>query len=97
MGYLKSDEPFIVDGVKGTAELPGTGDDPLAFTELSDVGRGVAHACLSDADWTCETGYMVGERLTYNEALRMLEEASGAFPRLIRGQTTCQSAHSCCG
>jgi hypothetical protein len=79
MGHFAPDERYIVDVAAGTAELPGTGDDPVTFTELGDVARGVAHACLSDADWRRETGYMVGERLSYNEALRIVEEVSGAL------------------
>jgi hypothetical protein len=78
MGHLPGEFKYIVDIENGTAELPGTGDDLVPFTEVSDVGKGVAHLCLSNSPWVRETGFMYGDRMSYNQALRLIESVTGA-------------------
>jgi nucleoside-diphosphate-sugar epimerase len=76
LGYLR-DMTFVVDIKQGTALIPGTGNEPMSFTEIHDVGRGVAHACLYEGPWVRETGYMVGDCISYNEVVRLVEEITG--------------------
>jgi hypothetical protein len=78
LGYLPP-FTFVVDVIAGTAVVPSTGDEPVLMTEVHDVARGVAHACLYDGPWVRETGYMVGERTTYNNVIRTLEEVTGTY------------------
>jgi hypothetical protein len=74
-------EKIIVDVEACTAKIPGTGDEPIALTEIGDVGRGVAAACALEAAWTPYTGYLVRETTTYNEVVRLAEGVRGEQPR----------------
>jgi nucleoside-diphosphate-sugar epimerase len=69
---------FIIDTENGTAAVPGTGDGPIAFTEIRDVGRGVAAACALEAPWTPRTGTMAGDMLSYNAVVRLAEDITGS-------------------
>jgi hypothetical protein len=69
---------FVVDVEAGTATIPGTGNEPQVFTEITDVGRGVALACALEGAWSPMTGWMVGDRATYNDVVRFAEKVTGA-------------------
>ncbi|KDQ62561.1 hypothetical protein JAAARDRAFT_30462 [Jaapia argillacea MUCL 33604] len=68
---------FIINPSAGTAHIPGTGDAPCVFTVVQDVARGVAEACKLKKPWQLNTGWIVGDKMSYNEAVRVLEEVTG--------------------
>lgn len=76
LGYLRETK-FILDVENGSGKIPGTGDEPVVFTEIRDVGRGVALACAYDGKWVRETGFMVGDLTSYNEVVRIIEQETG--------------------
>jgi len=74
VGYLQPIK-FILDVEKGTAALPGTGDDKLAFTRGEDVGLFVASSL--DLDKWPEILGMVGEVKTHNQVVSLAEKVTG--------------------
>jgi nucleoside-diphosphate-sugar epimerase len=84
MPYIKTNlRPltFVVDMANKTAAIPGTGNDPMAFTYSLDVAKFV-EAALDLPEWE-ETTFCYGEKTTWNSFVRMAEEA--------RGRRTCGS------
>lgn len=69
--------PFIVqiDEANNTAALPGVGQTPVSFTHTTDVGKFVA-ALLDMEKWDKDT-FVVGDTVTWNEFLRLSEDAKG--------------------
>ncbi|KAG9952750.1 hypothetical protein KCU85_g1963, partial [Aureobasidium melanogenum] len=63
---------FVVNMKAGTAEVPASGDDKIAFTEMNDVARFVI-ASLESEVWP-ETLGMRGDVKTYREALAIAEK-----------------------
>lgn len=66
---------FVIDMKDGTADIPGDGNAKVTMTTMGDVGQFVT-AALDLEEWGEEMG-MVGETLTYNEALKNAEEVQG--------------------
>ena len=66
---------FAVDIASKHAALPGTGDEPLAFTYSFDVAKFVS-AFLNLPKWE-ELTYCYGERMTWNEFIKVAEEVTG--------------------
>ncbi|KAJ3279470.1 hypothetical protein HK104_001435 [Borealophlyctis nickersoniae] len=58
---------FIVDVENGTANIPGTGDEPLIFTAVEDVAKFVA-AALDLPKWEARSG-MAGETMEIKPSL----------------------------
>ncbi|KAF8997889.1 hypothetical protein BDQ17DRAFT_1248072 [Cyathus striatus] len=67
--------PLVVNVKERKAEIPGTGDDKVTFTTLTDIGKFVS-AAVTLEKWSEEMG-MSGETLTYNEIVRKAEEVLG--------------------
>jgi len=86
--------PMWLDMVHNAAARPGSGDVPGVFTHTTDVGRFVA-ASLDMEEWPQET-FVYGDKLTWNQFLRLAEEAKGteftvaddSVEKLRLGQTT---------
>ena len=79
--YL-SRQPLVywIDMENNAAAIPGTGDVPAVFTHTTDLAKFVA-ASLDLPKW--EPDYFVyGDRLTWNEFVRLAEEAKGMLPFL---------------
>jgi len=77
--YL-SRQPLVywIDMENNAAAIPGTGDVPAVFTHTTDLAKFVA-ASLDLPKW--EPDYFVyGDRLTWNEFVRLAEEAKGRLP-----------------
>ncbi|THU82671.1 NAD(P)-binding protein [Dendrothele bispora CBS 962.96] len=74
LGHLRS-FPYIVDISNGTADVPGDGNDKIWYTTAEDVGRFVAEATQLD-EWP-EESTMVGDVVTTNQVIEMVERISG--------------------
>ncbi|WKT54474.1 NmrA-like domain [Fusarium oxysporum f. sp. vasinfectum] len=66
---------WAVDVQNNAASIPGTGDVPVVLTHTSDVAKFVA-AYMEKPNWDKEA-YIIGNRLTLNELIRLVEEAKG--------------------
>lgn len=66
---------IILDIAAGMAGVPGSGDTPVVFTYSFDVGKYVA-ACLTLSKWEKES-YVIGDKLTWNEFVKLAEEVRG--------------------
>lgn len=67
--------PIVLDVVNNTAAIPGSGNVPVVFTHTTDVARFTAKL-LNLRKWP-SASYVVGEKLTWNEFLSLVEEAKG--------------------
>ncbi|OLN89233.1 Pinoresinol reductase 2-like protein 1 [Colletotrichum chlorophyti] len=67
---------FFVDMANNAAAIPGSGEVPVVFTQTFDVGRFVA-AMLEQPNLPQET-YIIGDKLTFNELVRLAEEIKGS-------------------
>lgn len=86
---------FVLDIANKTAAIPGTGNEPIVFTYSFDVAKFVA-AALDLPDWPEEL-FAVGDRTTWNEFLKLAEEARGAWSLFSppRGRVICSHMPSC--
>lgn len=66
---------MVSDIANNAAAIPGSGDVPAVFTHTSDVARFVAASL--DLDHWDSVHYVIGDRVTWNEFLRLAEEAKG--------------------
>ncbi|KAH8587805.1 hypothetical protein B0O99DRAFT_747303 [Bisporella sp. PMI_857] len=66
---------MVLDIVAAKAAIPGSGDVPGAFAYSQDVGKFVA-ALLTLSEWEKES-YIIGDKLTWNECLRLAENVRG--------------------
>jgi hypothetical protein len=76
---VKSYQPpmaFAIDIANNFAAIPGSGNVPVVFTHTFDVAR-FAAALVGQPRWEKET-WIIGDKLTWNEFLRVAEEARGA-------------------
>jgi hypothetical protein len=67
--------PPVLDIANNFAAIPGSGDVPVVFTHTFDIARFVA-AHVKQPKWEKES-YIIGDKVTWNEALRLAEEAKG--------------------
>jgi len=65
----------VLDTVNNVAGIPATGNTPVAFTHTSDVAKYVA-ASVDQPKWN-EATTVIGDKVTWNEFLRLAEEAKG--------------------
>ncbi|KAJ4320201.1 hypothetical protein N0V84_005986 [Fusarium piperis] len=85
---------FAIDVANKKAAIPGTGNEPIAFTYSYDVAKFVA-AFLEEPKWD-ELTFCYGEKTTLNEFLKVAEEVTGSsfdvtydpLEKLQRGETT---------
>ena len=66
---------MAVDMQHEVAALPGTGTTPIAFIHSVDIAKFVA-ASLDLAVWD-EESYIIGDKVTWNEFVRIAEEVKG--------------------
>ncbi|CAG9986908.1 unnamed protein product [Clonostachys byssicola] len=66
---------LVVDIPNGAAAIPGTGNERLTLTSIHDSARFVI-AALDLPEWPRELR-VVGDTLTYNELVKLAEEARG--------------------
>lgn len=67
----------ILDIAAGKAAIPGTGDVPAVFTYTQDIGKFTA-ALLTLPKWEKQS-YIIGDKLTWNEFLKLAEEVRGEY------------------
>lgn len=69
--------PYVVllDIPGNAAAIPGDGNKPVTFTHSSDVGRFVA-ASIDFEKWD-PVSFIIGDKMTVNEAVKLAEEAKG--------------------
>ncbi|KAJ0151603.1 Uncharacterized protein HZ326_5974 [Fusarium oxysporum f. sp. albedinis] len=65
----------FVDIKHRAAAIPGSGDVPVTFTYSRDVAKFVA-ALLNLEKWE-EATYIIGDKVTFNEMVKIAEEATG--------------------
>ncbi|KAH8807668.1 hypothetical protein F5884DRAFT_345008 [Xylogone sp. PMI_703] len=90
---------MVVDMQNKAAAIPGTGNEPMSFTYTFDVGKFVA-ALLDLPKWDKVT-YCYGDHLTWNEFVKLAEEARGtkftvaydSLEKLEKGEVTELPAH----
>ncbi|PQE18288.1 nmra-like family protein [Rutstroemia sp. NJR-2017a WRK4] len=66
---------LVIDVPNNSAAIPGDGNVPAVFTHTFDVGKFTA-ALLTKDKWEKET-YIIGDKLTLNEFVRIAEEVKG--------------------
>lgn len=66
---------FAIDVANKKAAIPGTGNEPIAFTYTYDVAKFVA-AFLEEPKWE-ELTFCYGEKTTWNEFVKVAEEVTG--------------------
>jgi nucleoside-diphosphate-sugar epimerase len=66
---------FAIDVANKKAAIPGTGNEPIAFTYTYDVAKFVA-AFLEEPKWD-ELTFCYGEKTTWNEFVKVAEEVTG--------------------
>ena len=74
--YLPPEACFL-DIAHGQAAVPGSGDDLIAFTYSKDAGRLVARSL--DLPLWPERSIIVGDRMSYNDLISLVERIKGAF------------------
>lgn len=67
--------PLVIDVPNNVAAIPGSGDVPIVFTHTFDIARFVP-ALLRLPNWERES-YIIGDKVTWNEFVRLAEEAKG--------------------
>lgn len=67
--------PSWIDLDNDFAAIPANGDTPLVLTHSTDIGRFVVQL-LSLTQWE-KRYFLIGDRLTLNEFLRIVEEVKG--------------------
>ncbi|KAJ4316590.1 hypothetical protein N0V84_007787 [Fusarium piperis] len=65
----------VIDVANAVAAIPGTGDEPVAFSYSFDVAKIVVRL-LEIPEWQ-ETTYIIGDKLSWNQFLELAQEARG--------------------
>lgn len=76
--YLPAPFAFVFDIPNKMAAIPGTGNDLISFTYTRDVAKFVVKA-LDLPKWEEET-FCYGDKVTWNQVLKLAEEATGNHP-----------------
>lgn len=90
---------LVLDIANNFAAIPGSGDVPIVFTHTFDIARFVAQL-VGQSKWEKQS-YIIGDRVTWNEFLRIAEEAKGtkftvvhdSIEKLKSGQITELPSH----
>lgn len=73
--------PFAIDVENKVAAIPGTGNEIATFTYTYDIARFVSALIdLPAGNWP-EKSIVIGDKLTFNELLKLAEEARGMCPQ----------------
>jgi hypothetical protein len=67
--------PLVLDIASNFTAIPGSGDVPIVLTHTFDIARFVV-ALVQQPKWE-KKSYIIGDKVTWNEALRIAEEAKG--------------------
>lgn len=69
--------PFtmVLDIPNNCAAIPGSGDIPIVFTHTKDTAKFVA-ASLDLETWE-EESFVMGDRMSFNELLKIIEGIKG--------------------
>lgn len=70
---------FAIDIAHKKAAIPGSGDQLMTFTYTYDVARWAA-AWLASGDKWDESTFIFGDKLSWNDFLKLAEEATGMWP-----------------
>jgi hypothetical protein len=89
----------VLDIANNSAAIPGSGNVPVVLTHSSDVARFVV-ALMKQPRWEKDS-YVIGDKVTWNEFLRLAEEAKGtkftvvhdSLEKLRSGQITELPSH----
>ncbi|KAF7540208.1 hypothetical protein G7054_g1609 [Neopestalotiopsis clavispora] len=73
--------PVVIDMEANAAAIPGSGETPVAFTHTNDIAKFVV-ASLDLPHWPRE-GWIVGDKVTWNEVLEMAESVKGTKFRVV--------------
>lgn len=65
----------LIDIPGNAAAIPGDGNKPVTFTHTSDVGKLVA--ALVNFDKWDSISFIIGDKMTLNEAVKLAEDAKG--------------------
>jgi nucleoside-diphosphate-sugar epimerase len=76
---------FAIDVANDMAAIPGDGNATVELVHTSDVGKFVA-ASLELDKWD-RVSYVIGDRVTWNEFLKLAEEAKGESYASTRGMS----------
>lgn len=68
---------LAVDIEHEVAAIPGTGDTPISFVHTCDIAEFVV-ASLDLPKWD-EQSYILGEKVTWNEFVKIAEEVKGRY------------------
>ncbi|KAJ5592598.1 hypothetical protein N7537_009502 [Penicillium hordei] len=68
--------PLFVDILHESAAVPGSGDDLVVFTHSTDIAKFVVSS-LDLPKWR-EESYILGEKLTWHEIIKLAEDAKGS-------------------
>ncbi|KAH0610709.1 uncharacterized protein H6S33_012236 [Morchella sextelata] len=75
--------PWIFDPTLDTIEVPGTGEERFAVTEVEDVARVVADVVGRDEVWQVEVSTVVGAVTCFNELIREMERITGKKYKVV--------------
>lgn len=70
-------QSVVLDIANNAAAIPGDGENPVVFTHSFDVADYVSR--LLDLPKWDEESYIVGDKLTFNEFVKLAEEIKGSF------------------
>ncbi|RFU28645.1 hypothetical protein B7463_g7672, partial [Scytalidium lignicola] len=98
--YLQLPASFVLDIEHKVAAIPGTGNEPMSLIYTIDLAKFVV-ASLDVQNWE-ETTYCYSDSTTWNEFLKLIEEARGAkftvtydsIEKLEKGEITELPAHA---
>jgi len=91
---------MVLDIPNDAASIPGKGDTKITFTHTSDVAKFVA-ASLDLSNWD-KVSYVIGDKASWNEVLKLAEDAKGtkfkvvydSTDKLQRGEATELPSHT---
>ena len=75
--YMPPEHPYVDIGA-GIAAIPGSGNDKVAFTYTKDVAKFVRKMVESEDPWPTKS-LIVGDTVTFNEIVHIVEEARGKW------------------
>jgi hypothetical protein len=79
--HLAEPVTFAIDIPNKTAAIPGTGNDVLSLITTRDIATFVVKS-LDLPEWE-EESCCYGERVTWNQVLKLAEEATGRHPYFL--------------
>jgi len=68
---------LVLDVAGKKAAIPGSGTTPITFTYSGDVAKFTAKLLTLDK-WETES-FIIGDRLTWNDFVKLAEEVTGNF------------------